>query len=203
VILDNHGIWKDIETWNGIVKDEIKRSVNEFADMEKLIKKVSKGIVLRTLRKLTDYSIILRVKSNIVIDVVKKWGLLCNINNKFIRELIIEIKTYQPINEFIFVPMQLHLRKMHSLRLQCKSSGKLIALSQSLKYFDDPKELLCVLLLSKSVNKVLRLDVYKQVLLRTHLQFSNPQRVIIWQHLLLCVSYYIITRTIMLRSIRS
>lgn len=191
-VLHNHGIWKDSETWNNIVQDEIKRSVGDEkeCDMNKLVKKASKATVLRILRKLADYSILLKVESNIVIDVIKKWGRFCDINSKFIRELIIEIKTYQPMGKgaSVGIPTHIHLRKMHAMRLKCKCSGKLIALTQSLKYLGARRELLHILLLSKSVSEVLKLEVYKQVLLRTHLKYSDPQRLSIWKSLLLAVT---------------
>ena len=76
------------------------------------------------------------------------------------------------------------------MRVVYKNSGMLIGIARCLKYLAERRELLNILLLSKNTNKILKAEVYNQVLLRVHLEFTDTQRLSIWSCILQSVSEF-------------
>eukprot|EP00826_Nyctotherus_ovalis_P034542 TRINITY_DN2889_c0_g7_i1.p1 TRINITY_DN2889_c0_g7~~TRINITY_DN2889_c0_g7_i1.p1 ORF type:complete len:199 (-),score=51.51 TRINITY_DN2889_c0_g7_i1:822-1418(-) len=188
MLLNGHSIWKEAETWENIVKEEIKIAKNRT--LYRTGKETTNGIqpaaINSILRKVTANSIMLNMKRPILVETIEKWGKKGNLDGSVIEELVTDVKVHLPITT------ESIMRSCSSIRLKrrkdtikhYRNSGMILGIAGSLKYFQDYKELMKVVLLNKEMKELLREKVYEQMLLRTNNDTSDAHRLELWKHLL-------------------
>jgi len=201
-VVDHHGIWREADTWNNIIKDEIQRaylqgnnekrisekssnSKHKKVSLEMMVEKLPRLTKVKILQMVTDYSIMLKLKSTIVIDLLAKWTNTFKLEHKHLRDFIIDIKTFQPIqtqckdkNSIAFKNRKKTIEKN---KYGCK---EIMIIGKSIKYISDPKDLLVLILLSKKISRILKEDVHRQVIRRANFKYMNSQRLQLWKLIL-------------------
>ena len=118
--------------WDNIIKTEIKEYEKQTKtyntvkrNIEEIAKELSKFVIIKILQKITNFSIKIKLKSNIIIEVIDKWIKIAGIEFDHVSDMMIEIKTYQPISNENQgkVAMSIRLDKRLAIHNQCNNSG--------------------------------------------------------------------------------
>lgn len=153
--------------------------------MEKVAEELPRMTKIHVLQMVADYSIMLKLRSTLVIDLLTDWASLLKLEQRHLRELIIDIKTFQPIQagaeDKTYAKLHLGKRKAEENKYE---TPMILIIAKTVKYITKHKELLNILLLSKQVSKLLKERVYKQVLLHVNFECADPQRLELWKSIL-------------------
>jgi len=146
--------------------------------------KTVKNAAMTVLRKFVNYMLIFRVKSEISISLIRKYSAKNELDPKFVREFIIELKSHQDTVEPIKKALRTRIIKLHKIRFDCQQNGKLIGIYSCIKYLENPKDLLNILLLNKKYSEILKIPIYKEILIKSKFIKKDGFLIPIWKNFL-------------------
>jgi len=171
------GLFSSVFRGEGINKEEI------FKDL----KNVDKSKVIDLLRWILFYLLKLRVNAMLCAELLNEFQSLYYLTPKTIYELKDILRTLQPFPEsegFLYFNTSIAKLKHQRTLFKYNNSINYFYIGKSLKYISDKHLLFNLLLLSKEGYKILKMRVFKCVLIRLPLAISAEHRVNIWKQIL-------------------
>jgi len=200
----SHYIWQDMELWRRIIDDEIEiectkevnKKTNKLGDFfNKMKTAVTNGMAkilqagniessnksaIDVLNTFTYYLSNPCINTGKVLKLYKEYGRKYGISKERLSEFELDLRQCQRLS----VKLHRHLYKEKIKKAERYGNERIHILAISVKFIGNKIILRSLLLLSRSVNKMMRVKIYRQVLIKMNVKMNIRQRLKIWLQIL-------------------